>query len=144
MLYFVVSHLMNSVGSLMWQLPRRHGKSWRSHMKAPKRWKIQSYKCLPLTLKNERWVKMSYLTPSMENWMKWWLTSLTWARRRWTPNLLGRSYDHYWRDSMPRSPPSKRAKTLMRLKFKNLSVLFKLMNYLYHHKGRANLLLSRQ
>ena len=43
--------------------------------------------------------------------------------------------------SMQRSLPLKRAKTLMRLKFKNSSVLFKPMSYLYHHKGRANLML---
>ena len=45
---------------------------------------------------------------------------------------------------MPRSPQLKRVKTLMRLRFKNSLVLFILMSYLYHHKGRANLLLSRQ
>ena len=43
--------------------------------------------------------------------------------------------------SVQRSLPLKRAKTLMRLKFKNSSVLFKPMSYLYHHKGRANLML---
>ena len=35
-------------------------------------------------------------------------------------------------------------KILMRLKFKNSSVLIKPISYLYHLKGRANLLLSRQ
>ena len=39
---------------------------------------------------------------------------------------------------------SEREKTLMRLKFKNSLGLNKLMSYLYHHKGRATLLLSRQ
>ena len=43
--------------------------------------------------------------------------------------------------SMQRSLPLKRAKTLMRLKFKNSSVLFKPISYLCHHKGRANPLL---
>ena len=42
------------------------------------------------------------------------------------------------------TPSSKRAKTLMRLKFKNSSILFKLMSYLYHHKGRANFFPSKQ
>ena len=45
---------------------------------------------------------------------------------------------------LQRSLSLKRAKTLMRLKFKNSSVLFKPMSYLYHLKGRANPLLSRQ
>ena len=35
-------------------------------------------------------------------------------------------------------------KDLDEIKFKNSSILFKPMSYLYHLKGRANLLLSRQ
>ena len=58
--------------------------------------------------------------------------------------VMRKIYDHYRGASIPRSPQLKRAKTLMRKKFKSSSVLFKLMSYLYHHKGRANLLLSRQ
>ena len=45
---------------------------------------------------------------------------------------------------LQRSLSLKRAKTLMRLKFKNSSVLFKPIIYLYYLKGRANPLLLRQ
>ena len=57
--------------------------------------------------------------------------------------VVGRFNDHCQRASMPRSPHLKRAKTLMRSKFKNSSILFKLMSYLYDHKGKSNLLLLR-
>ena len=35
--FFFVSHPLNCTGFHMLQLPRRHGKFWRPHMKAPRR-----------------------------------------------------------------------------------------------------------
>ena len=55
--------------------------------------------------------------------------------------IVRKFYDHYQRAFVQRLLPLKRARTLMRSKFKNLLAYFKPMSYLYHHKGRANHLL---
>ena len=43
--FFVVYLQMSFTGYLTLQLPRRRGKYWRPHMKAPRRWRTLSYRC---------------------------------------------------------------------------------------------------